>query len=59
MVCQDVLNAKFSEIAKCMATKDYIDRFLEKINEHEKRVTELESRVAVMGAHLEQLKKSK
>ena len=50
-------DAKFSEIAECMATKAYINRFLEKIDEHEKRVTELESRVAVMGAHLEQLKR--
>ena len=50
-------DAKFSDIAECMVTNDYINRFLEKIDEHEKRVTELESRVTVLGAHLEQMKR--
>ena len=41
-----------------MATKACIEKLSEKIDHQEKRINELESKVAVMDAHIDQLLRS-
>ena len=52
------LDSKFSELTDNMATKNCIEKLLEKIAKEEIKIVELESKIAVMDAHMDKLKRN-
>ena len=57
-IIKDYFDSKFSELADNMATKNCIEKLLGKIANQEKKIVELESKIAVMDAHIDKLKRN-
>ena len=57
-IIKDYFDSKFSELADNMATKNCIEKLLERIAKQETKIVELESKIAVMDAHIDKLKRN-
>ena len=57
-IIKDYFDSKFSELADDMATKNCIEKLLERIAKQETKIVELESKIAVMDAHIDKLKRN-